>query len=379
MGERISGQAGTDVTGVPSKADLDAVHAAVRGILSGARERAYRAVGSVMVEAYWRVGQVLVEREQGGKPRAEYGDALLDGLSTRLTQEFGRGFDSSNLRYMRLFYAAFAIRDAVRHESAEGTTRAVDLPEVRPELSWTHYRHLLKVERADVRRFYVEECVANRWSTRQLERQIGSLYFERLLASQDRDAVRSEIQTLEPGPTARDLIKDPYVLEFLGLRENRDYLERDLEQALIDQLREFLLELGRGFSFVARQQRITIDGDHYYVDLVFYNYLLKCFVLVDLKAGKLAHGDLGQMDFYVRYYEKEVRQSDDNPTIGLILCAEKNEAMARYTLLENSRSIFASKYRLVLPSEDELRAELERDRRVLEERCRLPSQPEGGD
>jgi predicted nuclease of restriction endonuclease-like (RecB) superfamily len=322
---------------------------AIREILAGARVEAHRAVNSVMVQAYWQVGRVLVEQEQAGEERAEYGARLVRQVAERLTAEFGKGYDHRNLWYMRSFYLAFPKVNAVRSL-----------------LTWTHYRLLLKVERPEARQFYLDECIASNWSTRQLDRQIASQYYHRLLASRDRDPVRAEIASLEPGPTPLDFIKDPYVLEFLGGREQPVWLEKDLEKGLIDKLQDFLLELGKGFSFVARQRRLSVDGEHFYVDLVFYNFLLKCFVLIDLKAGKLTHGDIGQMDFYVRYFEKEVRQADDNPTIGLILCAEKNEAMARYTLLEENLSIFASKYQLYLPTEDELRAELERERLWLE-------------
>jgi len=259
--------------------------------------------------------------------------------------------------------------DAVRHTSVTSQKSHAlrgELPFVRPELSWTHYRLLLKVERPDVRKFYLDECIASNWSTRQLERQINSFYYERLLSSRNKNIVRSEIKKLEPGPSPNDINKDPYVLEFLGMRESKKYLETDLEQGLIDKLHNFLLELGKGFSFVARQKRITVEDDHYYIDLVFYNYILKCFVIIDLKVGKLTHQDIGQMDFYVRYFEKEIRQAEDNPTIGLILCAQKNEAMAKYTLLKNSKTVFASKYKLYLPTEKELRAELQREKRQLE-------------
>jgi predicted nuclease of restriction endonuclease-like (RecB) superfamily len=222
------------------------------------------------------------------------------------------------------------------------------------------------VEKESVRDFYVEECIAGKWSTRQLERQINSFYHDRLLSSRKKSLVRAEIKKLEPASAPDDIIKDPYVLEFLRLKENKDYLESSLEQGLMDKLHDFLLELGKGFSFVARQKRITIDGDHFYTDLVFYNYILKCFVLIDLKTGKLTHQDIGQMDFYVRYFEQEIKQPEDNPTIGLILCTEKNETMAKYTLLKNSKNIFASKYKLYLPTEEELTQELERERKLLE-------------
>ena len=367
----------------------------VKEILEAARSTAYRAVNFAMVQAYWNIGRVIVEEELKGKSKAEYGEYLLKELSIRLTKDFGKGFTETNLRYMRLFYLSFEIMnaersqslpdkihhalrdesvstqkgDAVRHTSITSQKSHAlrdELPFVRPELSWTHYRLLLKVERPDVRKFYLDECIASNWSTRQLERQINSFYYERLLSSRNKNIVRSEIKKLEPGPSPNDINKDPYVLEFLGMRESKKYLETDLEQGLIDKLHNFLLELGKGFSFVARQKRITVEDDHYYIDLVFYNYILKCFVIIDLKVGKLTHQDIGQMDFYVRYFEKEIRQAEDNPTIGLILCAQKNEAMAKYTLLKNSKTVFASKYKLYLPTEKELRAELQREKRQLE-------------
>lgn len=330
------------------------VYSRIRNILETARSTAYRAVNFAMVQAYWNIGRVIVEEEQRGKVKAEYGKQLIAELSRRLTADFGRGFDPSNLWHMRSFYLSFPILDALRRE-----------------LTWTHYRLLLKVELPEVRKFYLDECIASNWSTRQLERQINSFYYERLLASRDKRPVRAEIQKLEPGTEPKDIIKDPYVLEFLDIKESKKYLETDLEQGLIDKLHDFLLELGKGFSFVARQKMITIEDDHYYIDLVFYNYILKCFVVIDLKVGKLTHQDIGQMDFYVRYFEKEIRQPEDNPTIGLILCAQKNEAMAKYTLLENSRTIFASKYKLYLPTEKELKEELEREKRIIEMELKL--------
>jgi len=344
-------------------APVESAAQAIQAVLREARVGAFRAVNSIMVQAYWHVGRILVEHEQAGEERAAYGARLIRQVAERLTAEFGKGFGHRNLWYMREFYLAFP---KVQTLSAQ--------------LTWSHYCLLLKVADVQAREFYGSECVAANWSVRQLDRQIASHYYHRLLASRDRDTVRAEIAGLEPGPTPRDFIKDPYVLEFLGAREQSAWLEKDLEQGLIDKLQDFLLELGKGFSFVARQRRLTVDGDHFYVDLVFYNFVLKCFVLIDLKAGKLTHGDIGQMDFYVRYFEQEVRQADDNPTIGLILCAEKNEAMARYTLLEESRSIFASKYQLVLPSEEELRAELVRERAWLElERRKAEVGGEGGE
>jgi predicted nuclease of restriction endonuclease-like (RecB) superfamily len=283
-----------------------AVYDNIRAVLVTVRQKAYSAVNVAMVEAYWDVGRQIMEAQKD--QRAEYGARLLEYLSLRLTQEFGKGFNESSLRRMRQFYQVFPIRATLWHE-----------------LSWSHYRLLMKIENAERREFYLKECAESKWSVRQLERQISPFYYERLLASQKegRESVKNEIQKTEPKTTPDYILKDPYILEFLDLKENKNYHENELEQALVDHLQEFLLELGKGFSFVARQKRITIDGDHYYIDLVFYNYILKCFVAIDLKAGKLNYQDIGQIDFYVRYFEENIKQADDNPTIGIVLCSEK--------------------------------------------------------
>lgn len=275
-------------------------------------------------------------------------------LSKRLKFEFGKGFDPSHLAKMRAFYLLFPILDALR-----------------PELSWTHYRLLLRVEKPEARAFYEAEAVNAGWSTRELERQIHSLLFERLALSRDREGVLALAQKGHEIHDSADLIKDPYVLEFVGLPQSKRYLESDLEQALIDKLREFLLELGRGFAFMARQQRITLDGRHYWIDLVFYNRLTRSFVLIDLKVGELTHQDLGQMQMYVNYYQREMTEPDENPPIGIVLCADKSEAVVRYTLPEDNRQIFASRYRLYLPTEEELAAELQREREAIEFQRRL--------
>lgn len=282
--------------------------------------------------------------------RAEYGKKLLPTLAKVLAKEFGKGFDASNLRYMRLFYKAFPICDALRHE-----------------LSWTHYRTLLKVDCDSARQWYMNEAATQNWSSRALDRQIGTLYYERLLASQDRVAVEQEassnLQAFSNDP--REFVRDPIMLEFLGLPKAGALLESDLEQALIEQLQGFLLELGKGFAFVARQQRISTESKDFYVDLVFYNYLLKCFVIFDLKRGELTHQDIGQMDMYVRLYDDLKRSPDDNPTVGIILCSQKDASIVRYSVLNGSEQLFASKYKLVLPTEEELRAELDRERDFL--------------
>ncbi len=321
----------------------------VSQIITEARNIVKNTVNRAMVLSYWNIGRLIVEDEQKGEQRAKYGKAVLKELSVKLTEKFGMGFEVSNLRRMRKFYLTFPKQDAVR-----------------PVLSWTHYRFLLKVEKESARQWYLEEAVKENWSTRALERQINSSYYERLLASSDKTQVRREAgektRKLEP----EDILKDPYVLEFLNLQNRPHYTEEDLESALIDNLQSFLLELGSGFSFVARQKHFDLDGEHFYIDLVFYNYKLKCFVLIDLKRGKLTHQDIGQMDTYIRIYEDKVKEFDDNPTIGIILCADKNETIAKYSMLADNEQLFASKYKLHLPTEEELQLELSKEIALLE-------------
>lgn len=322
-------------------------------LIRDARQKVLRAVDTVQVQTCWQIGRHIVEFEQEGARRAEYGKQLLSKLAKSLTEEFGKGFDASNLRYMRLFYQAFPIRDALRHE-----------------LSWTHYRRLLRVDNKLARHWYMNESALQNWSSRALERQINTLYYERLLTSRDRPAVEHEaattIQNMKAHP--RDFIRDPVILEFLGMPNAGLTQETNLEQALINQLQAFLLELGKGFAFIARQQRISTDSKDFYIDLVFYNYLLKCFVIFDLKRGELTHQDVGQMDMYVRMYDDLKRGPEDGPTVGIILCAQKDESVVRYSVLEGNEQLFASKYKLVLPSEEELRAELDRERAAIDER-----------
>ncbi|MBU3878209.1 DUF1016 family protein [Faecalicatena sp. AGMB00832] len=320
----------------------------IKKILSEARNKVYQSANFAMVEAYWNIGKSIVE-QQGGEGKAEYGARLIVELSKQMTADFGKGFTVANLKNMRQFYLTFPKGYALRSE-----------------LSWTHYRLLMRVENENAREFYTEEAIKSNLSTRQLERQINSFFYERLLSSQNKEKVTEEIQKLEPAKVPEDIIRDPYVLEFLGLSPNDDFYESDLEEALITHLQKFLLELGRGFSFVARQKRITFDGRHFRIDLVFYNYILKCFVLIDLKIGDLTHQDLGQMQMYVHYYERELMNEGDNPPIGIVLCADKSESVVKYTLPENETQIFASKYKLYLPSEEELLQELQREYRALE-------------
>ncbi len=329
---------------------FDGLLGRLRGLIQEARQHALRAVDVVQVRTCWEVGRHIVEFEQGGADRAKYGTKLLPRLADRLTAEFGRGFDASNLRYMRLFYGVFPNCDALRHE-----------------LSWTHYRTLLRLDDPQARTWYMREAAEQNWSSRALVRQIGTLYYERLLASKDRRSVRKEAhhKLAAYKPTPREFVRDPVLLEFLGLPNTGKLLESGLEQSLIENLQAFLLELGKGFAFVARQQRISTESKDFYVDLIFYNYLLKCFVLFDLKTGELTHQDIGQMDMYVRIYDDQRRGPEDNPTVGIILCAQKDASVVRYSVLQGNEQLFASKYRLVLPSEEELRAELDREQRFL--------------
>ncbi|WP_447046007.1 PDDEXK nuclease domain-containing protein [Vreelandella sp. H-I2] len=311
-----------------------------------ARGQVRQAVNTAMVQSYWEVGRLIVEHEQQGNRRAEYGKQQLKQLSKQLTERLGKGFDVTNLRNMRQFYHAFPIRDAVRLE-----------------LSWTHYRTLLRIENAQARAWYLQEAINQSWSARALERQISTLYYERLLTSQDKSLVEQEAKenTQPLAESAKDYLRDPYILDFLNLQD-KTYQESQLEQAIISNLQQFLLELGKGFAFVERQQRIRFDDEDFYIDLVFYNFKLKCFLLVDLKLGKLRHQDIGQMDTYVRLYDEQRKGSDDNPTIGLVLCSEKSEAVVKYSVLAEQKQLFAAKYLPYLPSEDELKRELERER-----------------
>ena len=308
----------------------------IANVLIEARGKVYRAVNFVMVQAYWEIGRLITEDELRGR-RADYGKEVMKNLSLRLTQEFGKGFDESNLRYMRLFYKTFPICDTLRHE-----------------LTWSHYRRLLGVEDEKARVWYMNEAADGTWSTRQLDRQISTLYYERLLASKEKAPVVSEANEKMSAMRPQEFIHDPYVLDFLNLKDYPSLHESDIEQALIDNLQNFLLELGRGFCFVARQKRMRYGDDDFYIDLVFYHSILKCHVLIDLKLGKLTHGDVGQMDSYIRMFDDLYRNPDDNPTLGIILCSEKNETVARYSVLDEGKQMFAAKYTLYLPTEEEL-------------------------
>ena len=358
------------------------VYERIRGILESARAGVARSVNTTQVVANWLIGREIVEEEQQGKRRAGYGKELLADLSARLTVEFGKGFSRDNLFWFRRLYLGYPNLvdqklDAARQISGHSASleiahaRSGELVasgsswrpgELHPNLSWTHYRTLLRVDTETARSFYEIEAIQNNWSARELERQINSLLFERLAKSRDKKGLMRLATKGQEVCQPADIFKDPFVMEFLGLPESPRLAESALETALIDNLQAFLLELGKGFAFVARQERITLEGDHFYIDLVFYHTVLKCFVVIDLKIGKLDHSDLGQLQLYVNYYDQQRCSADDNPTLGLILCTDKNEAVVKYTLgPQQSRKIFASRYKLHLPSEMELQEELRRE------------------
>ena len=315
----------------------------IKQLLRDAQNGVFRSVNTIMVQTYFELGKRIVVQEQSGEEQSNYGDYLLETLSNNLTKEFGRGYSKRNLELIRKFYLIYKIAKSPISQS----------------ISWTHYLHLMRIAKEEERRFYEIETESNNWSVRELERQINSSLYERLSLSKVKNEVLRLADKGQIVETPRDLIKDPYVLEFLNLKEHHSYSETDLEQALIDKLEHFLLELGKGFTFVGRQVRFTFDEEHFRVDLVFYNRLLRCFVLIDLKIGKLKHQDLGQMQMYVNYYDRFVKLADENKTIGIILCKDKKDTLVEITLPENNEHIFASKYELILPSKDQFKQLLE--------------------
>ena len=317
----------------------------IKELLKSARNKVYQNINEIMTKTYFEIGKRIVEEEQKGKSRADYGKALLKNLSIELTKEFGKGFSVDNLENMRRFYLVYSKSETVSRKF---------------KLSWSHYIFLSRIKNDDERKFYEIEAIKNNWSLRELKRQFDSALFERLALSKDKQKVKELSQKGQVIQSPKDLIKEPYVLEFLGLEEKSYYSESELEQKLIDKLEHFLLELGRGFTFVARQKRFSFDEEHFRVDLVFYNRLLRCFVLIDLKIGKLKHQDIGQMMMYVNYFDRFEKTEDENPTIGIILCKDKNETLVELTLPKNSQ-IFASKYQTILPDKEELKKLLEKE------------------
>lgn len=314
----------------------DFLFISIKEIIIQSREKVFRVANSTLLLTYWQIGKLIIEEEQNGKERAEYGKYTLKNLSKKLTLEFGKGFDYTNLSNMRKFYMVFPIVDALRQQ-----------------LSWTHYRLLLNLDDSHKINYYINESVQNNWSSRDLKRQINSLTYERVLQHKPNEIQKENIHSF---------LKDPYIFEFLGLSFDEKNSEKEIETAIIDHIQKFLLEFGKGFAFVARQQHIVTDTSDFFIDLVFYNYILKCFVLIDLKTGELSHQDIGQIDMYVRMYDDLKKNADDNPTIGILLCSEKDETIVKYSVLNDKNNLFASKYLLYLPKEEELKQIIEQDR-----------------
>ena len=324
----------------------------IKKILKNARQKAYTAVNSAMVEAYWEIGRRIVEEEQNGKERAEYGKEILQNLSKELTEEFGKGYSYRTLREIRQFYLMFSDFEKWRTVSAK--------------LTWSHFQKVLRVSDEKARIFYLTEAAENMWSVRTLDRNISTLYYNRIVASIDKKIVENEMQDKTKKLQAKEFIKNPVVLEFLDLPTSMSYTENELEKALIDDIQKFMMELGKGFAFVERQQYIRTENSDFYIDLVFYNYILKCFIIVELKTEKLTHQDIGQLDMYVRMYDDLKKQENDNPTIGLLLCTETDGTIIKYSVLNDNKNLFASKYINYLPSEEELINEIERQKTLFE-------------
>lgn len=371
-----------------TSAPVDSLYFRITEHVDSARQSVQRTVDTEMLKAYWKIGRDIVEAEQKGTSRAQYGQGIIPELSEKLMSKYGQGFSETNLKNMRRFYLEYQLDNPIRHalraESQIGQTVSAEsegrernsirytlcteslTPEFSPNLGWTHYRELMSVKRKNARSFYEIESSRNNWSARELRRQIGSLLFDRLSKSKDKEGLLKLSSKGQELNKPEDAIKEPLILEFLGLPESHKLNESKLEESLINNLQNFILELGKGFAFIARQKRITLDSDHFYIDLVFYHVILKCYVVVDIKSKKLNHSDLGQMQLYVNYFDQEIKTDMDNPTIGLVLCTEKNDALVRYTLGEKAKQIFASSYQFHLPTVAELEAELKKEIKNLQ-------------
>lgn len=324
--------------------NISSIYHEIKNLVISSRKRVYKNINYEMVLLYWNIGRIIIDIQDGRK-HAKYDDRTLEKLSVRLIEEFGKGFSLRNLRSMRNFYSLFPNRQTLF-----------------AELSWSHYLEIMKVDSVNARNFYIKETINSNWSVRELKRQISSLLYERLTLSADKEKVLELSEKGQILKTSKDLIKDPFILEFLELKENNDYLELDLEKAILNHLKEFLLELGKGFMYVGSQVRITLEEDHFYPDLVFYNRILKCFVIIDLKIGTITHKDLGQISMYVNYYDREIKSNDENQTIGILLCTNKNETVVKYSLPLDNNQIYASKYKLNFPSDEDFIYEIETEK-----------------
>ncbi len=320
----------------------------IKNLIEQSKNRVYKTVNTEMINLYWNIGKMIVEK-QGGSTRAKYGDYLIEQLSNKLTEYFGKGFSTKNLKRMRKLYLCYPKRTTLL-----------------PQLTWSHYLELIKIEDENKRNFYMKECINSNWDVRELQRQRTTLLYERLAFSKDKSKLLELATKGHRICESKDIIKDPFVLEFLDIKENTDYLESDLEKNILEHLKEFLLELGKGFTFVGNQVRITMETDHFYPDLVLYNRILKCFVIIDLKIGKVTHKDISQMQMYVNYYDRDIKQETENKTIGILLSTDKNDTVVKYTLPEDNKNIFSSKYRLTIPSEKEFIDVIENEKKNME-------------
>ena len=327
--------------------EIDNSFSNIKELVNNTRNKVLSVVNTEMLNLYWNIGKIIMEIQQGNE-RASYGDTVLEKLSQKLTSEFGKGFSSRNLRTMRKFYLTFPIWKTVSSK-----------------LSWSHYLELIKIEDRTKRDFYLNESVNSMWSVRELQRKKDSLLYERLALSKTKEDIIELSQKGHIIKDYKDLVKDPFVLEFLDIKDHNEYLEKDLEKNILKHLKEFLLELGKGFSFIGSQVRITLGDEHFYPDLVFYNRLLRCFIIIDLKIGKVTHQDIGQMQMYVNYYDREIKSTDENQTIGILLSTDKNETIVKYTLPQNNNTIFSSEYKLHMPTEEELIETIEKEKKYL--------------
>jgi len=350
----------------------------IKQIVLEAKNQVYSVVNSTMVTAYWLIGKRIVEEEQEGKERAGYGKFIIENISKELTKEFGRGFSATNIKYFRQFYQIFPInlighlpsdqlKSSIRHLASDDfkTDENAEIYQlIFTKLSWTHIRQIMRVKNIDARNYYIKESVNNAWSVETLDRNIATQYYERLLLSHAKEPVKQEMEqkTKKLKLDKNEFLKSPTVLEFLNIPAGKGYTEKQLENAIITNIQKFLLEMGKGYAFVERQQLMKTENRKYFIDLVFYNYILKCFVLIDLKTERITHQDVGQMDMYVRMYDENIKAQNDNPTIGIVLCSETDSDIAKYSILKGNEQIFASKYKLYLPTEEELKAEIEREK-----------------
>ena len=327
--------------------EVNKLYGEIKNLIEQSKNKVFKTVNTEMINLYWSIGKMIVEK-QDGNSRAKYGDYLIDNLSNKLTNEFGKGFSTRNLKRMRKLYLYYPKRTTLLSQ-----------------LTWSHYLELIKISDENKRNFYMHECINSNWDVRELERQRTTLLYERLAGSKDKSKLLELSTSGQKLHQAKDIIKDPFILEFLDIKENTEYLESDLEKNILEHLKEFLLELGKGFTYVGNQVRITIDTDHFYPDLVFYNRILKCFVIIDLKIGKVTHKDIGQMQMYVNYYDREIKQKNENKTIGILLSTDKNETIVKYTLPEDNKTIFSSEFRLTIPSEKEFIDVIENEKKNL--------------